>query len=192
MKITGVILAGGKGSRLGGVDKGLIEFRARPLIAWVIDRIRPQVDEILISANRNPDIYAQFGYRVIPDLNADYAGPLAGLQRALKEARNDWIMTVPCDTPMLPLDLVPRLVEGLSESDDVVRVACSPEGWQPTIALVTRRRSAALETYLSLGLRRVRDWIAQQPHSCVLFDQSSDFTNINTAEQLSSWDSDQH
>jgi molybdopterin-guanine dinucleotide biosynthesis protein A len=107
--ITGVILAGGQGRRMGTVDKGLRELRGKAMAAWVIERFAPQVDEVLINANQNLDVYARFGYRVIPDEIGGFAGPLAGLQRGLSEASHPLVATSPCDTPFLPADLVARL-----------------------------------------------------------------------------------
>src|SRR5262245_50966425 len=101
---TGVVLAGGLGRRMGGTDKGLQLLHGKPMIGWVLERFAPQVSEVLVNANRNLAQYATFGYRVIPDLVADYAGPLAGLQRGLMEAREDRVVCVPCDAPGLPLD----------------------------------------------------------------------------------------
>src|SRR6476620_364873 len=104
--ITGVVLAGGLGRRMGGVDKGLQVLRGKPMVQWVIERFAPQVDELLVNANQNLDSYAAFGFRVIPDEIGDFAGPLAGLHRGLTEARHSLIATAPCDSPFLPADLV--------------------------------------------------------------------------------------
>lgn len=111
-RITGVILAGGRGRRMGGVDKGLLELRGRPLAAWVAERLAPQVDELLVSANRNGERYAAIGYRVVGDRIPGFAGPLAGLHAALKVAAHQLVATVPCDSPFLPADLVLRLFSG--------------------------------------------------------------------------------
>src|SRR3982751_4442728 len=107
--VTGVVLAGGQGSRMGGVDKGLQPFRGKPMAAHVLERLAPQVDEILINANRNAEAYAQFGHRVIADEVAGFAGPLAGFERGLAHASGALVVTVPCDSPFLPVDLVARL-----------------------------------------------------------------------------------
>src|SRR5687767_9816016 len=109
MTVTGVILAGGQGSRMGGIDKGLRDFRGRPLVGHAIERLAPQVDELLINANRNPEAYARFGYPVIADEIPGFAGPLAGFERGLAHARGDLVVTAPCDSPFLPADLVERL-----------------------------------------------------------------------------------
>src|SRR5436190_18864368 len=102
--VTGVVLAGGQGSRMGGVDKGLQPFRGKPMVAHVLERLAPQVGEVLINANRNPDAYERFGHRVIADEIAGFAGPLAGFERGLAHAAGDFVVTVPCDSPLLPTD----------------------------------------------------------------------------------------
>ena len=121
--ITGVILAGGRGSRMGGVDKGLQDLQGRPLVQWVLERLAPQVDSVLINANRNLPRYAGFGCPVLPDLIPDFAGPLAGLQAALAGAATPLVATVSCDSPLLPADLVRRLQEALAAADADLTVA---------------------------------------------------------------------
>src|SRR5471032_1085899 len=123
LSITGVILAGGQGRRMGSVDKGLRELRGKAMVAWVIERFAPQVDEVLINANQNIETYARFGYRVIPDEIGGFAGPLAGLQRGLAEAHYPLVATAPCDTPFLPLDLVARLRAALESANAQLAVA---------------------------------------------------------------------
>src|SRR5437879_5449530 len=112
-EVTGVVLAGGQGSRMGGVDKGLQPFRGSSLVAHVIERLAPQVDELLINANRNPAEYARFGHRVVADEIEGFAGPLAGFERGLAHAGGALVVTVPCDSPFLPTDLVRRLRQPL-------------------------------------------------------------------------------
>src|SRR6478672_11042374 len=121
--VTGVVLAGGQGSRMGGVDKGLQEFRGKPMAAHAIERLAPQVDELLINANRNPDDYARFGHRVIADEIPGFAGPLAGFERGLAHAAGDLVVTVPCDSPFLPADLVWRLRGRLEAEEAQLAVA---------------------------------------------------------------------
>src|SRR6202165_3424457 len=116
IEVTGVVLAGGQGSRMGGVDKGLQPFRGKPMAAHVIERLTPQVDELLINANRNPEAYARFGHRVIADEIEGFAGPLAGFERGLVHAAGALVVTVPCDSPFLPIDLVRRLRQGLESA----------------------------------------------------------------------------
>ena len=118
-----MILAGGQGRRMGGVDKGLRELRGKPMVAWVLERFAPQVGEVLINANQNCEIYARFGHRVIADAIGGFAGPLAGLQRGLSEARHPLVATVPCDSPFLPADLVSRLNAALQTQQAQLAVA---------------------------------------------------------------------
>jgi molybdopterin-guanine dinucleotide biosynthesis protein A len=126
--ITGVILAGGEGRRLGGVDKGLQELRGRPMVQWVLERLAPQVDTVLISANRNLQRYAAFGCPVLPDRIPDFAGPLAGLHAALTQAATPLVATVPCDSPFLPADLVARLHAALMADQAELAVARAGTG----------------------------------------------------------------
>lgn len=184
MPVTGVILAGGRGSRLGGIDKGLTPFNARPLVEWVMDRIAPQVDELLISANRNLDRYARYGHRVITDEAADFAGPLAGLQAAMRHASHDWVLCVPCDTPDLPADLVARLREALHGTTHDIAVAITTDGLHPTVTLTRRSLLVALDAFLASGQRRARDWITQQSYVAAPFEPAARFANLNTPTSL--------
>src|SRR2546421_8756347 len=109
IEVTGIVLAGGQGSRMGGIDKGLQAFRGKPMVAHAIERLAGQVDELLVNANRNPEAYARFGHRVIADEIPGFAGPLAGFERGLAHAASDLVVTAPCDSPFLPTDLVVRL-----------------------------------------------------------------------------------
>ena len=136
--ITGVILAGGQGRRMGSVDKGLRELRGKAMVAWVLERFAPQVEEMLINANQNLDVYAKFGHRVIPDEIGGFAGPLAGLQRGLSEARHPLVATAPCDTPFLPADLVTRLHVALETQQ--AQLAVARTGDQPRLCRVGSQR----------------------------------------------------
>lgn len=185
MPVTGVILVGGRGTRMGGADKGLAQYDGRPLIEWMIECIRPQVDELLINANRNLGQYASYGLTVVNDLRDDYAGPLAGLQAAMTKAAHDWLLMVPCDTPALPHNLVSRLAEAASGAKAEIAVAQTQQGWHPTVALLRRGLAADLDAFLASGQRRVRDWISNQPHVAVSFDAAGDFANLNTPAELS-------
>ncbi|MFN0318130.1 MAG: molybdenum cofactor guanylyltransferase MobA [Burkholderiales bacterium] len=185
MPVTGVILAGGRGTRIGGADKGLAEYDGRPLIEWMIERIRPQVDELLINANRNVDRYASYGLTVVGDLRDDYAGPLAGLQAAMAKAAHDWLLMVPCDTPALPRNLVSHLMSAATGAGAAIAVAQTQRGWHPAVALVRRSLAPDIDAFLESGQRRVRDWISQQSHVAVSFDVASDFANLNTPGELS-------
>ena len=184
--ITGVILAGGLGRRMGGVDKGLVAFRGRPMVAQVIERLAPQVDEILINANRNTEQYAAFGYRVIADAIEGYAGPLAGLERGLAEARHDLVATAPCDSPFLPADLIDRLLGAMTNAAADLAVARTGDQPHPVFCLCKRGLHAHLRAYLGAGGRKIDAWYATLAVIEVAFDdQAAAFSNINTPEELS-------
>ena len=179
--ITTVILAGGQGTRIGG-DKGLRHLHGRPLLAWVLDAVCCQSDEVLLSANDSREEYANFGCPVIADQTSGWAGPLAGLQSALRCARHDWVASVPCDTPFLPDDLIARLSVAVGEAEAAVAVV---EGRrQPTIALYRKNVLPKLDAYLAGGERKVGGWLDTLQVSEVVFDDAAAFININTLEEL--------
>jgi molybdopterin-guanine dinucleotide biosynthesis protein A len=183
--VTGVVLAGGQGRRMGGVDKGLVELNGRPLVAWVIDRLAPQTGRLLINANQNLERYAAFGHRVVRDAVGGFAGPLAGLQAALAQATTDWVATAPCDSPFLPIDLVARLSTAALERDAVLAVARTFDQPHPVFALVRRDVCAHLDQFLQAGGRKIDAWYATLPVVEVPFDDEADaFRNINTAAEL--------
>jgi len=185
MKITGVVLAGGQGSRMGGVDKGLQEFRGKPMVAHALERLQPQVDEILINANRNAEAYARFGHRVIADEIGGFAGPLAGFERGLAHASGDLVVTVPCDSPFLPRDLVARLREALERNDAQVAVAKAGDQAHPVFCLMRRDVHESLRQFLASGQRKIDRWYPQLRATLVAFDDEADaFMNINTREEL--------
>lgn len=181
--VTTVILAGGRGTRIGG-DKGLRTLNGRPLISWIVDIVGQKSHEILINANESPHTYAHFGYRVIADQMPDWPGPLAGLQAALINTRSDYVMTVPCDTPFLPDNLIVRLSAALYTNATDAAVAVVDGKRQPTIALYHKSVLPKLYTYLGSGKRKVNDWLDTLKLSEVIFDNASDFDNINTLEDL--------
>ena len=183
--VTGVVLAGGQGSRMGGIDKGLVAFRGRPLVAHVIDRLRPQVDAILVNANRNPEAYGAFGHPVISDEIAGFAGPLAGFERGLAHAATDLVVTVPCDSPFLPADLVARLRSALEASQADLAVARTGDQPHPVFCLMRRSVHQSLLAFLGAGERKIDRWYAQLPRVEVSFDDAPDaFANINTTGEL--------
>ena len=185
MKITGVVLAGGQGSRMGGVDKGLQEFRGRPMVAHALERLVPQVDEVLINANRNAEAYARFGHRVIADEIEGFAGPLAGFERGLAHASGDLVVTVPCDSPFLPHDLVSRLREALEREGADVAVAKAGDQVHPVFCLMRRGVHASLRDFLASGQRKIDRWYPQLRATLVAFDDEADaFLNVNTLEEL--------
>jgi molybdenum cofactor guanylyltransferase len=186
-RTTGVVLAGGQGSRMGGVDKGLQPFRGKPMVAHAIERLAPQVGELLINANRNPEAYAQFGYRVIADEIEGFAGPLAGFERGLAHASGDLVVTVPCDSPFLPADLVARLREALERSSADLAVAKTGEQAHPVFSLMRRGVHASLVQFLSSGQRKIDKWYGALKVIEVAFDDEAEaFLNINTREELAS------
>ena len=184
-KITGVVLAGGLGRRMGGVDKGLQILDGRPMVAWVIDRLAPQVDELLINANQNVETYRRFGHPVFPDLIADFAGPLAGLHAALAQATHPLVVTVPCDSPFLPVDLVARLHAGLREQGAELAVARTFEQSHPVFCLCRRDVLAHLGAFLDSGGRKIDRWYETLKVATVSYDDEAEaFSNINTVEDL--------
>lgn len=191
--ITGVILAGGRGSRMGGVDKGLQNFRGMPMAMFALLRLAPQVGEVMINANRNLAAYESFGVPVWPDGIADYAGPLAGFLTGLERCETAYVATVPCDTPLFPLDLVARLAEALEREDAEIAMASAPEEdgqlrAQPVFSLMKHSLSESLVRFTQGGGRKIDAWTAQHRTVLVPFDREGDdpsaFFNANTAAEL--------
>ena len=183
--VTGVILAGGQGRRMGGVDKGLKVLRGKPMVAWVLERFAPQVDEVLINANQNLERYAALGHRVIPDEIAGYAGPLAGLHRGLTEAAYALVATVPCDSPFLPSDLIQRLRGAIYNTESDVAVAKTGDQPHPVFCLCRKSVLPGLTKFLAGGGRKIDAWYASLKVVEVAFDdQAAAFSNINTEEEL--------
>ena len=183
--VTGVILAGGQGSRMGGIDKGLQLFRGKPMAQHAIERLAPQVDELLVNANRNPEAYARFGHRVIADEIEGFAGPLAGFERGLAHARGDLVVTAPCDSPFLPADLVSRWRGALLDADAQLAVAKTGEQAHPVFSLMRRSVHGSLRDFLASGQRKIDRWYAALAIVEVAFDDEPDaFLNINTREEL--------
>lgn len=168
---------------MGGVDKGLQLLRGKPMVQWVLERLRPQVQEVLINANQNIETYAACGHRVVPDDIGGFAGPLAGLHAGMKAVAHDLIVTVPCDSPFLPGDLVCRLESALGKSD--LAVAKTGEQAHPVFALVKRHCLESLEAFLAQGGRKIDAWYASLEVIEVSFDDEAEaFRNINTPEEL--------
>jgi molybdenum cofactor guanylyltransferase len=182
---TGVILAGGLGRRMGSVDKGLQDFRGKPLAAWAAERFSPQVEELLINANRNEEAYSALGHAVIADCLPGFAGPLAGLHAALAHARHPLVATVPCDSPFLPTDLVERLGAALHRADATIAVARCDGRTHPVFCLCRREVLPALEQAILRNELRFERWIRAQHFVEVDFDdQPQAFANINTLDEL--------
>ena len=184
-KITALILAGGRGSRMGSVDKGLQLFKGMPMVAHVLERMSPQVDEVIINANRSIDQYAAFGHRVVPDTIDGFAGPLAGLHVGLMQATTPLLVTAPCDSPFLPLDLVTRLHTAMELGNVDLAVAKTYDQAHPVFCLVKRDLEPHLREFLASGQRKIDKWYATLRVVEVQFDdQESAFANINTEVEL--------
>jgi molybdopterin-guanine dinucleotide biosynthesis protein A len=192
-QITGVILAGGRGSRMGGVDKGLQNFNGMPLALATMIRLQPQVGAVMINANRNLGAYESFGIPVWPDVLPDFAGPLAGFLTALERCDTQWIATVPCDTPLFPLDLVERLARAAHEQGAEIAMASGPEEdgqmrTQPVFCLLNVDLLESLVAFTHEGGRKIDKWTALHKTAVVPFDQPGDspraFFNANTLEEL--------
>jgi len=186
--ISGLILAGGRGTRMGHVDKGLQPFGGTTMAAHVLARLAPQVATVAINANRNQDTYAAFGVPVWPDDTPDYAGPLAGLQAGLRRCATTYLLTAPCDSPFLPADLAERLLDGLRSNGADLAVAVTEENGQrqvhPVFCLLKAGLEPVLSTYLDGGGRRMDGWYAQIKVAEVVFDDADAFRNINTLDEL--------
>ncbi|HEY0635765.1 MAG TPA: molybdenum cofactor guanylyltransferase MobA [Gammaproteobacteria bacterium] len=183
--ITAVILAGGQGSRMGGIDKGLVLFRNKPLIEHVLDTITPYVDNVLISANRSREQYERFGYPVLADSLPDYPGPLAGILTALENSTAELLLAVPCDTPLLPSDLVVRLSNALRSSGAEIAIPSDGTQLHAAILLMEHSVTGELRSYLRAGERKVQSWL--QRHRTVQVDFSDApgaFANLNTLDEL--------
>lgn len=191
--VTGLILAGGRGARMGGVDKGLQNFNGMPLALHTLLRLQPQVGDVMINANRNLAAYEAFGVPVWPDVLADYAGPLAGFLTGLERCETPWLITVPCDTPLFPLDLVERLARAAREQDAEIVMAAAPEEdgqvhTQPVFSLMRVELLESLVRFTQGGGRKVDAWTAQHKTAIVPFTAPGDdpraFFNVNTLAQL--------
>lgn len=202
MQVTAVILAGGRGMRMGGADKGLVSWQGQALVAHVIARLQPQVSHIMINANRNLQTYQALGFPVVSDDDASFAGPLAGMLAGLRAATTDWVVTVPCDTPQLPRDLVARLAQALAplpttfaaheaatttlaaKAAPCMAIARSPSGVHPVCCLMPRALATDLAATLTTAERKVRAWQAKFPHVLVDFDDDLAFTNLNHVSDI--------
>ena len=186
--ITGLILAGGRGSRMGGVDKGLQLHAGTPLALHALTRLRPQVGRVMINANRNLEAYAAFGAPVWPDADSDYSGPLSGFLAGLTHCETPYLVTVPCDSPLFPLDLVQRLAAALVQRDAEIAMAATREGGalqvQPVFCLLKTDLRESLIRFTQTGQRKIDKWTAQ--HRCVEvpFIEAQAFANANTPDEL--------
>lgn len=196
-EITGLVLAGGRGSRMGGVDKGLQKFNGTPLALHAVLRLGPQVGEVMVNANRNLAAYESFGAPVWPDADGSYAGPLAGFLSGLERCETPYLLTVPCDTPLFPLDLADRLAHALDAEDAEIAVASAPEAddagviamrAQPVFCLMRAALLESLARFVAQGGRKIDAWTAQHRTVQARFDRPDDapdaFANANTLAEL--------
>lgn len=182
--ITGAILAGGRSSRMGGIDKGLVNFRGVPMVQHVIRAMESEVDTLLINANRNADKYAGFGYRVVADMIAGYLGPLAGMASGMSAATTPYVVTAPCDCPLVGKDFVRRLYLAVSQEEAQIGVAHDGERAHPVFALIQRDLLPDLLAFLDSGERKIDRWYARHRLTVVPFDDVPGwFRNINSPEE---------
>jgi molybdenum cofactor guanylyltransferase len=182
-RIAAVVLAGGLGRRMGGADKGLLVYQGRPLIEWMLAALSPQVDEVVISANRSLEAYATYGCRVLPDTLPDYPGPLAGVLAAMQAVESNWLVVAPCDTPHLPGDLVPRLLNAARRANVPLAVAADDSRTHYTCFIVRTDQRDNLAKFLEGGGRAVRHWQAMLASTTVCFEAAA-FANVNQPEDL--------
>jgi molybdopterin-guanine dinucleotide biosynthesis protein A len=191
--ITGLVLAGGRGSRMGGVDKGLQNHLGMPLALHSLLRLQLQVGSAMLNANRNLGAYESMGVPVWPDSQADFAGPLAGMLVGLEHCETPWLVTVPCDTPNFPTDLVERLAAAAQAEDAEIAMAATREPdeqgqtvvqVQPVFCLLKSSLLESLQAFLDSGQRKIDRWTAQHRCVTVVFDDSAAFINANTVEEL--------
>lgn len=179
--ITGIILAGGAGRRMGGADKGLLSLQGRPLVEYVIERLSPQVDELQIVANRNLPTYADYGYPVISDAIPDFAGPLVGMLSGLSACPTSHALFVPADAPLLPSDLASRL----QHTGKLAAVAADAHGWQPLCCLLSIQLLPDLQRAVEGGERSPRRWLQEQNADVIRFPDDEWVWSINTPQELS-------
>lgn len=185
LSVAAVVLAGGAATRMQGADKGLVSFKDQTLVEAVIDRIRPQVDELVISANRNIETYRKLGYPVVTDAISGYPGPLTGIAAALDVIKSDYLVTVPCDSPYVPTDLVEKLSEAFFTNPSLKCASVISQGLkQPIFMMIKKEMRTSIEAFLGKGERKVRAWLESEGVAWVEFDDLSAFDNFNTLEEL--------
>ncbi len=187
-EVAGVVLAGGRATRMGGQDKGLVILNGRPLFEHVVKKLAPQVGKITISANRNIEKYRSAGVDVVSDTLPDYPGPLAGILSVMQKLGSEWFLFCPCDTPMVPQDLASRLWDARGQYPAVW--VNDGERDHPTITLIHRKLIAPLENYLKAGERRVMVFLREAGGHAVIFpDRQQNFVNVNSPADLARWES---
>lgn len=182
---TGLVLAGGLAHRMGGVDKGLLTLAGRPMVVHVLEALRPQVGTLLVSANRNRERYAAFGYPVVADAAGDHPGPLAGVLAGLEHCTTEFLLAVPCDAPLVAPDLGARLYAACVEAGTDVAVACDGERRQPVFLLLRTVVAPSLDSFLSGGGRKAHAWLGQlRVAEADLSDRPDTFLNVNDPAEL--------
>lgn len=182
--VTGLVLAGGLGRRMGGEDKGLVTLAGRPMVAHVLEALRPQVGTILVNANRNLERYAAFGHPVVADAVAGYLGPLAGVLTALQHCTTEFLVTAPCDAPLVAPDLVARLHAACAAAGADLAVASDGERQQPVFLLLRTALAPSLEAYLAGGGRKIDAWFGQLRIAVADFsDEPDTFVNVNDPDE---------
>ncbi len=183
--VTAVVLAGGQGQRMGGQDKGWVLFREKPMISHVLQQVEPQVASVIINANRSFERYESLGHPVIEDGANGFHGPLMGMLTGLKHTATDWVLFVPCDTPLLPEDLAERLFKAVNENGADIAVAHDGIRLQPVVALLHKSLLPSLEIWLEEGKRRIDRWFMQHKMVVVPFEDGEQaFINLNTPQEL--------
>ena len=183
--LSAVVLAGGRATRMGGDDKGLMHFLGEPLAARISAALAPQVAEVMVNANRNLARYRQLGYKVVEDKLQDHQGPLAGMHAALLEATHPWLLTIPCDGPFVATDYATRMLAAATAKNTELAVAHDGQRPQPVYSLIHRNLAPALAQFLKTGKRKIDHWHAQHPLAKVDFStEPTLFTNVNTPAQL--------
>ncbi len=184
-EVTGIVLAGGQARRMGGEDKGLVRVAGKPMVEHVIARLVPQVSTLIINANRNLEVYAAYGYPVLPDEGGGFCGPLAGIASAMRFARTPLVLAVPCDSPFVPADLCARLHQRLETDGAEISAAHDGERLHPVFALLQTALLPSLQHYLGAEGRKIDRWYGQHRFATVDFsDAPAAFININSPEEL--------
>lgn len=192
--VTGLILAGGKSTRMGGAEKGLQVLRGSPMVTHVAQRITPQIAKLFLSANRCEDTYAQLGFHVLRDGRDGSLGPLAGIEAGLIQCQTPFLLCVPCDTPFIPTDLVAKLAQALCDTNSDLVYAITNDGESdtvtervhPIIALMKTTVTQSLQAFLDVGGRKVQAWHQELNTFGVHFSSCESFANINTLDDITS------
>lgn len=182
--ITGIVLAGGRARRMGGIDKGLIPLCGRTMIEHVLDRLVDQVGAVIVNANRNIDTYAAMGYPVVPDRDDSYAGPLAGMSSGLHAAGSSYCVTLPCDSPLIGADVAQRLHAALAAAGAEIAVAHDGERAHPVVNIMETRLAASIDGFLDAGERKIDRWFDRHHWVYADFsDRPEYFINVNTEDE---------